>query len=263
MSKISYIIIALIMFINLAFYYPGGSPAAYTNSPGDGKSCTSCHGGSQMTIQGTGWVTSDVPLDGYTPGTTYNMTVTVPGSGTKGFEVSPQSPSGTLLGTLIAGTNNKLTGSGKYITQSSSSNANPAVWKFKWVAPVKNTGVVTFYGSYTVSKKFTYVGVNVFPEKTQTGIYESVIRNPKSEIVIYPNPSHGSSVVSYELSEKSHVTLIINDQSGKKVKELSQGIQMAGNHKIILNTNELSSGMYYYTLKTDNTNLTGKMIISR
>lgn len=133
--------------------YPSGSPAGYTGSPGDGKNCTQCHNGSASTV--TGWITSNIPASGYTAGSTYTITVTVSGSGAKGFEVSPQNPSGTLLGTLTAGTGSHLTGSGKYVTQNSSVNSNPATWTFTWTAPAVGTGDVTFYGAFTVNKPVT------------------------------------------------------------------------------------------------------------
>lgn len=133
--------------------YPSGSPAGYTGSPGDNKNCTQCHNGSASTV--AGWITSNIPASGYTPGSTYNITVTVSGSGGKGFEVSPQNPSGTLLGTLTAGTGSHLTGSGKYVTQNSTINSNPATWTFTWTAPAVGTGDVTFYGAFTVSKPVT------------------------------------------------------------------------------------------------------------
>jgi hypothetical protein len=103
----------------------------------------------------TGWITSNIPADGYTPGNTYTITVTVSGSGQKGFEVSPQNVSGTLLGTLTAGANNHLTGSGKYVTQNAKTSANPATWSFTWTAPAAGTGLVTFYGAFTVSEPVT------------------------------------------------------------------------------------------------------------
>ena len=133
--------------------YPSGSPAGYTGSPGDGKNCTNCHNGSASWV--SGWITSDIPAEGYTPGNTYTITVTVSGSGQKGFEVSPQDVPGNLLGTLTAGANNHLVGGGKYVTQNAKVNANPASWSFSWTAPAATTGLVTFYGAFTVSEPVT------------------------------------------------------------------------------------------------------------
>lgn len=74
----------------------GGAPSAKTGSPGDGGNCTSCHSGAATTQAGL--ITSDVPLTGYVPGTTYTITGTITTNGVTeyGFQISPQSTSGAL-----------------------------------------------------------------------------------------------------------------------------------------------------------------------
>lgn len=156
--------------------YPGGSPAGYTGSPGDGQNCTSCHGGSATNA--SGWITSNIPPEGYTAGVNYTITVTVSGSGDKGFEVSPQNTAGTLLGTLTAGSGNHLTGGGKYVTQSSSSTSNPKIWTFQWTAPAAGTGEVTFYGAFTVNKPVTKLSTLVVSENTTQPLGVSATATP-------------------------------------------------------------------------------------
>jgi hypothetical protein len=158
-------ILSILMVTGNAYaYYPGGAPAGYTGSPGDGQNCTSCHGGSASTV--SGWITSNIPAAGYTAGTAYTITVSVTGSTSlrKGFEVSPQNIGGTLLGTLTAGSGNHTTGSGKYVTHSSGSYSNPATWSFTWTAPVAGTGTVTFYGAFCVGEPTTKLSTLVVNE---------------------------------------------------------------------------------------------------
>ena len=142
--------------------YPQGSPAGYTGSPGDGHDCVFCHGGSSSAENG--WITSDIPPEGYIPGATYNLTVTVTGIGEKGFEVSPHNPAGQQLGTLISGQGNHLVGGTKYVTHSFSTGSNPATWSFQWKAPSAGAGTVTFYGAFTVTKPVTKTSTLVAPE---------------------------------------------------------------------------------------------------
>jgi len=158
--------------------YPGGAPAGYTGSPFDGKTCTQCHGGAASNVEG--WITSDIPGDGYMPGTTYTITVTVSGSGKKGFEVSPHDQSGNLLGTLVAGSGNKLVGGGKYVTQSSSPTSNPSIWTFSWIAPEAGTGEVTFYGAFTVSEPVTKLSTLVVQESTLAPLAVVASATPQS-----------------------------------------------------------------------------------
>ncbi len=148
------IAIAFLAQTNLILAYPSGSPAGYTGSPGDGQHCQSCHGGNNSTVNG--WITSNIPAQGYTPGATYTITATASGSGKKGFEISPQSPSGAQLGTLAAGTGSHLVGGSKYVTQNASGASGSTVsWTFSWTAPSAGTGTVVFYGAFTVGKPNT------------------------------------------------------------------------------------------------------------
>ncbi len=127
-----------------------GAQPGHTGSPGDGKNCTFCHGGTASAV--TGVITSNIPSSGYTAGQTYTITVTTNGSGRKGFQVSPQNVSGSLLGTLIAGTGNQLVGNGKYVTHSSGVLTPTATWSFQWIAPPTGTGAVTFYGAFVIGQ---------------------------------------------------------------------------------------------------------------
>lgn len=131
---------------------PTGAAAPATGGPAEGGatcSQSSCHSGSVSTVSNV--LVSDIPAAGYTPGSTYNLTVTVIGSGWKGFMVSAQNSSGTFLGTLITGTLSKIV-FGNYITHSSDKSTSPAVWSFQWKAPAVGSGDVTFYGAFAITK---------------------------------------------------------------------------------------------------------------
>ncbi len=131
--------------------HSNGAPAGYTGSPGDGHNCTSCHGGTAVPV--TGWITTNIPAQGYTAGNSYTITVTVTGTGNKGFEVSPQNATGTQLGVLAAGTGSKLVGGTKYVTHTSpGSYSGTAIWNFTWTAPAAGTGSVTLYGAMVVGQ---------------------------------------------------------------------------------------------------------------
>jgi hypothetical protein len=133
--------------ISASLLYPSGAPAAKTGSPGDGANCSECHGQTATTTAGL--ITSNIPAAGYSPGQTYQITATnsLTGSGKLGFEVSPQNPAGTQLGTLVAGSGSKLVGGTKYVTHSNA-NSTTNTWTFGWIAPATGTGDVTFYGAF-------------------------------------------------------------------------------------------------------------------
>lgn len=172
--------------------YPSGSPAGYTGSPYDGKDCTNCHNGTSSFV--ADWITSDIPPEGYTPGTDYTITVTITGNGRKGFEVSPHDAGGNLLGVLTAGAGSKLVGSGKYITQSSGVNSNPATWNFTWTAPVAGTGEVTFWGAFCVSEPVTKTSTMVVQENSAQPLSVNVTADPVN--VHIGDSSHLEAAVS-------------------------------------------------------------------
>lgn len=157
--------------------YPGGSPAGYTGSPGDGKDCVNCHGGTSSFV--SGWITSDIPPEGYLPGNTYNITVTLTGSGDKGFQVSAQDISGNQMGTLIAGSGTHLNGGTKYVNQNNGTTANPAVWHFQWTAPMAGSGNVTFYGAFTVNKPVTKLSTLEVSEQSFIPLQISATASPQ------------------------------------------------------------------------------------
>jgi len=193
----------------------GGSPAGYTNSPGDGQNCSHCMGGTAVPV--TGWITSNIPGSGYVPGSTYTITVTATGSGNKGFQVSPQDISGNLLGTLTAGNGNKLVGNGKYVTHNAAQPGNTTTWNFQWTAPSSGSGDVTFYGSIAVGKlntKTTSMTVN----QNTVGISEQ----QQPEISVFPNPAHHRFTVSFPVQEPGSVTLDLLTNNGGTVLKLFQ-----------------------------------------
>lgn len=171
MKKIIYSTIAIfaitvsISAFNSATSEPTGAPAGKTGSPGDGGAtcqASGCHSGAPTVVPGI--ITSNVPITGYVGGTTYSITVTTSGTGNKGFQVSPQDLTGKLLGTLIAGSGQKLVGGGKYVTHTTPKTSATATWTFQWIAPVAGTGDITFYGAFAITDKSTKKSTLVIPE---------------------------------------------------------------------------------------------------
>ena len=219
--------------------FPGGAPAGYTGSPLDGKDCQNCHGGQTSPV--IGWITSNVGPEGYNPGETYTITVTVSGSGEKGFEVSPQNPGGTFLGTLILGSGTEFaSGNNKYITQSSSSTSDPKVWTFQWTAPAAGSGPVTMYGSFAINKPVTKTSTLVIPENVSTGMDEGVVEGLR----IYPVPAHDWLNLEYETSSVDRAEIFISDISGKTIAVLHPEAKVAGKQAIKIPTSDLREGVY-------------------
>ncbi len=101
-------------------------------------------------------------------------------------------------------------------------------------------------GWYTIpGNKPSMVRLNV---NGFVGIKEAASNDFK--IVLYPNPASDELTVNYTTEKSQTVTVNLFNNLGELVFNSEIGNQNAGNHKIKLNTNSLSSGIYNLTLKS-------------
>lgn len=77
----------------------------------------------------------------------------------------------------------------------------------------------------------------------------------------YPNPFNPSTVISYQLSVNSDVTLEVFDMTGRKIATLVNGQMSAGTHEVTFDASNLSSGVYIYRLQTQGMTLTRKLTL--
>jgi hypothetical protein len=82
----------------------------------------------------------------------------------------------------------------------------------------------------------------------------------------YPNPFNPVTTINYDLPEQAHVSIMIYDIMGRKVKRLINQAQNAGYKSVIWDaTNDLgqpvSAGMYLYRIQTDRFSKTMKMVL--
>jgi len=79
----------------------------------------------------------------------------------------------------------------------------------------------------------------------------------------YPNPFNPTTVISYQLPVSSNVSIKVYDLLGREVSTLVEEYKQAGKYQINFNADGLSSGVYYYQLKTGNFIQTKKLIFLR
>jgi hypothetical protein len=77
----------------------------------------------------------------------------------------------------------------------------------------------------------------------------------------YPNPFNPSTDIKFTLPKEGYVTLKVYDIIGSEVKTLVEGNHKAGVYDIYFDGSELSSGVYFYTLRTEGFTDTKKMIL--
>jgi hypothetical protein len=77
----------------------------------------------------------------------------------------------------------------------------------------------------------------------------------------YPNPFNPTTIISYSIPSDARVTLAIYDALGKEVAVLDNGFRTAGNYSHTFDASNLSSGMYFYTIRTNDFVQTKKMLL--
>ena len=77
----------------------------------------------------------------------------------------------------------------------------------------------------------------------------------------YPNPFNPETVIEFSIPKNTFAELKVFDALGNEVSALEQGELHAGNYSYKLLTNGLSSGIYFYTLKTPEFTDTKKMLL--
>ena len=77
----------------------------------------------------------------------------------------------------------------------------------------------------------------------------------------FPNPFNPSSSIRFSLTSENHVELFISNALGQQVGTLVNERMSAGTHEVKFNADGLSTGTYFYTLKSGTLTETKKMIL--
>lgn len=147
------ILFALVSVIPASiFAHSRGADPGLSGAPGD-ETCAACHGDGTVNTAG-GKVEITFPGSGYTPGSTYNITITITDATARrwGFEIAARTASNTEAGAFAPsdGLTQTLNGGGfNWETHTSTGTrpgtAGPVSFQMNWTAPASNAGAVTFY----------------------------------------------------------------------------------------------------------------------
>lgn len=232
----------------------GSGKTGHSGAPGE-QTCAACHspgtGGS-----GSLTITGDVGTNGYNPGQTYNMSVTINHSGSSkfGFNLVALDSNNASIGTLTAGTGSQaLNGpsSRRNLTHTSSGAATSTpgtkIFNFTWKAPTSYSGAVTFYAAGNASDNnggtsgdFVYIG-NLTVNGTVTTSSEILLNE---SLRIFPNPVASGNAFSLH-SPIFPATLECIDLQGRVLSRT----EILGNTTIVP-TSGMIPGIYILRLKS-------------
>ncbi|MDZ7692337.1 MAG: T9SS type A sorting domain-containing protein [Balneolaceae bacterium] len=112
-------------------------------------------------------------------------------------------------------------------------------------------------------------------QSTETFSFERVTTNTDDESELpdrfvlhdnYPNPFNPQTVIPFELAEATHVEINIYDVAGRYITTLLDERVSAGSHQVTWDISvgsgrELSSGVYFYQVKSGSFNQVNKMML--
>jgi flagellar hook assembly protein FlgD len=82
----------------------------------------------------------------------------------------------------------------------------------------------------------------------------------------YPNPFNPQTNISFTVPSSGNINLTVYNITGQRVATLVDGYQHSGEHNVQWNGldqngNQVSSGIYFYSLKTDASSMTKSMVL--
>jgi choice-of-anchor B domain-containing protein len=143
---------------------------------------------------------------------------------------------------------------------------------------------IAWYDTYPENNGYNYDGcwgVYMFPSgkivasDRQTGLY--VLKSSVLPIGInsgnnqlpadyklrqnYPNPFNPVTKIKYSLSRNTYVKIKIYDATGRFIRSIADGFESAGEHFVVFNGSDLSSGVYFYVLEAGEYIESKKMVL--
>jgi hypothetical protein len=77
----------------------------------------------------------------------------------------------------------------------------------------------------------------------------------------YPNPFNPSTTIGFTMPKSNHISLKVFNMLGQVVATLVDEEYVAGAHEVRFDASALSSGIYFYTLKSKDFSVTKKMML--
>lgn len=165
----------------------------------------------------------------------------------RSIQTNPSSNPSSLTYSLIANVNN---GDYVFIDQEiilNSVSFNKYIYYYV-KANNENTNIVSVYGKYQPYK--TIINKEIAKAELITELKHC-----------FPNPFNPTTKIKFAISEFTPVTLIVYDSFGRKVETLINELKPNGIYEVMFHAENLSSGVYFYQLKTNTYIDTKKMML--
>ncbi|MBV6419774.1 MAG: hypothetical protein DAHOPDDO_00999 [Ignavibacteriaceae bacterium] len=180
------------------------------------------------------------------------------------LSVSPNANLGIQPPTNISMNGNTLSGIHQLanavidIYEANSSEGLPSAYQWLGSTLTNSSGVFSFdvtdpsIDAFSLTASTTSMGTSSFAYfETVTDAQDN--EETPTEFALkqnYPNPFNPSTTISFSIPNESFVSLKIFNSLGEEVEELVNETKPAGKYSIDFNASELTSGVYFYRLRT-------------
>ncbi len=142
----------------------------------------------------------------------------------------------------------------------------PLRYEYKWLATGMKIPVLEIDAN--VSAGTTSISNVMYIDSTRTGVPQvGIVENTASNlnVQVFPNPCVDKIMLQYSLSNTSKIKISITDLIGKKITDIVDETQISGTHQklISLVDFDLTPGIYFLNLQTNNFEKTKKIVVAK
>lgn len=259
------IVTTLFLLTGASILRNGGSPGGYTDSPGDGQNCTSCHAGNPSSAED--WITTNIPEEGYVPGESYtiNLQGVDEDAAKMGFELTAEYEDGAKTkGIKLANSDRtKLTNSDNAVTHTAEGNTfsnDTNTWQVEWQAPEAASGKVTFYAAVNAANgDGTNNGDQIYTTQHAVSASDAagIAKEEGVAVKVYPNPVTDVLKVQTSLAIHKFSLYTIN---GQLIKQGSPE-QSSNASTLRIQLENIQTGYYNLVLDTSEGGISRKIMI--
>ncbi|NQT25887.1 T9SS type A sorting domain-containing protein [candidate division KSB1 bacterium] len=156
-----------------------------------------------------------------------------------------------------------------------SSNGNPALFSYEIESWLLSTYRLNhrYVGFPLISEDLKYATSNLWdlwdasvqwlllPGQSGVSDYTQVQPQKVTLNPAYPNPFNNSTQFSYYLPYRTEIQINVYDALGRYILQLTEGVQEAGEHSLVFDASDLSSGTYFCRLSGESIDSIQKVVL--
>jgi hypothetical protein len=127
-----------------------------------------------------------------------------------------------------------------------------------------NTGInLNIPKTYNVIWQYNARHNGVFGDNPLVGVPGKISGVPNEYKIYqnYPNPFNPSTTIKFDVPKPGNVKIEIFNITGQEIETLINGDYTPGSYIVVWNAGNFPSGIYFYTMRTNNFRETGKMVL--